>query len=135
MEHSKRNSASDDAVTVALKDADRLANAGAGVLIRAGQFRPKDPVIDLEYAFKPDPTATFREPKTQLRNLQHILEWEDWLRLPKAKEIGKRRFAFIRMSIEQLFDDLREAELLPAKISGGFYTEDFKRDQEFDPRN
>ena len=58
---------------------------------------------------KYDPQATYPNPKSLLQNLKHTLEWEDWLRLPKAQELGKLMFDEIRRlvaNIESQFETL-----------------------------
>lgn len=97
LEHSKKNDPTDIPVTVVLKDADRLTNLGVVMhWLRAAQFRPNIPPFDPRYITVQDPTATFKDPKTVLRDIEHTLEWETWLRLPKAKELGKPLFDEIR---------------------------------------
>lgn len=142
IEHSKKNNTVDNPVTIALKDADRLANAGTAMLIRIGQFRPDIPVINLKYVFKRDPASTYREPRSQLECMRDILEWESWLRLAKAQELGKQKFAYIRASIENMIDELRSVELLSLSDennknvpSAGFATPEYIRSLYADPRN
>lgn len=97
LEHSKKNDPGDIPVTVTLKDADRLTNLGVVMhWLRAAQFRPNIPPFDPRYITVQDPTATFKNPKTILRDIEHTLEWETWLRLPRAKELGKPLFDEIR---------------------------------------
>ncbi|MDO8564790.1 MAG: hypothetical protein Q7R88_02225 [bacterium] len=113
LEHSKKNDPNDNLVTVALKDADRLANLGPLHWIRAGQFRPNIPPVDPRFITDSDPTATFRDPKSVLQDIKNTLEWESWLRLPKAKELGKPMFDEIRRFIANVEQQFETLGLLP----------------------
>ena len=109
LEHGKRNDPCDSLVTVALKDGDRLGNIGPLHWLRSAQFRPSILPVDPRYISSQDPTATFKNPKTILRDIEHTLEWEEWLRLPKAKQLGKPLFAEIRRfkaTIQKQFETL-----------------------------
>ncbi len=113
LEHSKKNTISDSVVTIILKDADRLANLDASHLVRTGQFKPCIPVVDLRFMHYQDPTATFQDPKSHLRNLQHTLEWETWMRLPKAQALAAEKCAFIRAYTKRLVQEWEALGLDP----------------------
>ncbi|PIQ69037.1 MAG: hypothetical protein COV91_00925 [Candidatus Taylorbacteria bacterium CG11_big_fil_rev_8_21_14_0_20_46_11] len=112
--HSKKNDPKDDIVLVTLKDADRLGNIGWWHWLRAAQFRPNILPIDPRFVTSADPTdLDFRNPKTVLQDIRNTLEWEDWLRLPKAKKLGKPMFDAIRQLLSQLELQLSIVGLLP----------------------
>ncbi len=113
LEHSKRNDPNDPPVTIALKDADRLGNIGSLHFLRCGQFRPNIPAVDPRFITTSDPKTTFRHPRSLLENLKHTLEWESWLRLPKAKELGKPMFDEIRRLIGNIESQFETLGLLP----------------------
>lgn len=112
LNHSKLNDPNDHAVTIALKDADRLANIGALTCIRAGQFRFDLPGVDPVHLFD-DPKASYKDPKSAARNICFTLEWEPWMRLPKAKELAKPYFDFLREFLGNIEQQLRETGLYP----------------------
>lgn len=115
----KSRGPADNPVTVALKDADCLGNIGPSHWLRSGQFRPDIPVFDPIY-FLSDPEATFKDPRSICRDIMHTLEWEGWLRLPKAKELGKPDFDACRWLLETI--EKRHADLglfpLPDELRG-----------------
>lgn len=112
LEHSKKNDPNDNPVTVALKDADRLDNIGALVCLRSAQLYHNLPPVDYVHLFN-DPSATFKNPGSIAKDLWYSLEWENWLRLPKAKKLGAPKFAFMRSFLAELERDLREVGLHP----------------------
>src|SRR3990172_3226862 len=110
-DHSKKNDPADGPVTVALKDADRLANIGPINLIRGGQHRPDIPACILESLGSRHPDSTFNNIKCCYDATFYNLEWEPMLRLPKAKEIGKKYFDYIREFQIRFAEQFREAGL------------------------
>lgn len=108
----KPNDPADNPVTVALKDADRLGNIGPAHWPRAGQFRPCIPVFD-PVNFLSDPEATFKNPRSICRDIRHTMEWESWLRLPRAKEIGKPYFEAIRWFLKTIEKQHADLGLFP----------------------
>jgi len=112
-DHSKKNDPADGPVTVALKDADRLANIGPINLIRGGQHRPDIPACILESLGSRHPDSTFNNIKCCYDATFYNLEWEPMLRLPKAKEIGKKYFDYIREFQIRFAEQFREAGLHP----------------------
>ncbi len=94
--HSEMNSDLDNPVTIVLKDADRLANIGAINLIRGGQHRPNIPACIPETVGHLHPESSFKRPMSCYDTTFYILEWEKMLRTPKAKELGKQYFDFVR---------------------------------------
>lgn len=100
LNHSKFNDPDDHPVTVALKDADRLANLGPANLLRAGQHMADIPAFIVGYYDAPHPDATFKNRVSVMDALYSNLEWEAdervRLRTPKAEEIAKKYFYFYR---------------------------------------
>jgi hypothetical protein len=114
MKHSEPNKKSDNPITVALKDADRLANLGPLTLIRSGQFRSGIRTANPKHITNPDPEAAYLEPKSAFHDAIHTrLEWESWLRLPKAKELGKELFAYHKQAIKCTEHQLQKIDLSP----------------------
>ena len=113
MEHSKLNNDADNPVTVTLKDADRLANQGALNLIRGGQHRPHIPACIPEYLGRKHPESTFLDPKSCYDAAWFKLEWEEMLRLPKAKKMGKPYFDECRRFIQTCVTEMEEVGLYP----------------------
>ena len=112
MEHSKKNDPKDNPVTVALKDADQIENISALAFIRSGQhFHDLQPV-DYRHLWE-NPDATFKNPLSVARDLRHHLEWESWLRTPKAREIAAPRFEFLRLFLSKIEKELKDAGLFP----------------------
>ena len=110
-DHSEKNNENDNAVSIALKDADRLANIGPSVIIRGGQFYPNTTTQDFGHLLDFDPASKYNEPKTVLDDLRFCLEWELWLRLPEAQRIAKPFFDFLRAFFEMNAKHVQEAEL------------------------
>lgn len=94
-DHSKLNDDMDGPVSVALKDADRLANLGAINIIRGGQHRPNIPACIMETLGRLHPESTFKNPKSCFDATFYNLEWRNMLRLPKSKQLGERYFTFL----------------------------------------
>lgn len=112
-QHSKKNSEADNPVTITLKDADRLANLGALNLIRGGQHRPNIPTCIPAYLGRKHPQSTFRDPMSCYDALWGNLEWEGMLRLPKAKEMGKKFFDYYRDFMQRCVEEMAEVGLFP----------------------
>jgi len=113
MLHSKLNDPNDDQVTMTLKDADRLANLGPNVIIRSGQYYYRLPAFNPFFVAEFDPTSTYRNPKSVLRDIMSSLEWVDWLRLPKARELAKPYADFLQQFRALIQHQLREVGLDP----------------------
>ncbi len=111
--HSGKDTSQDSSLLVVLKDADRLANLGAWHWLRAAQFRPKIPAVDPRYVERQDPLATFKNPRSVFRDIESTLEWETWLRLPKAKELAVPLFEEIRWLKRRLEEQLTILGLVP----------------------
>jgi len=132
--HSKPNDPSDDLLTITLKDADRLANLGPNLFIRAAQFYNGLVAFDPRYVLESDPTATYQNPKTVLHDIRCALEWDTdprfCLRLPRTRKYATRYFAWIKDSIELLGEQLKETGLLPFPTEFGGYFDAAYREQQ-----
>ena len=111
--HSKKNSDDDNPVTVTLKDADRLANLGALNFIRGEQHRPNIPACYPEYLGTKHPESTFQNIMCCYDAIWYNLEWEEYLRLPKAKSMGIKFFEYFRDFIQRCVDEMEEVGLHP----------------------
>ncbi len=98
LEHGGKNKESDSPVTRALKDADRLANLSATTIIRKGQFFVGKPTCLLDSLDKQHPEGNYKKPKSGLDDIYYMMEWweESWFRHPKAIELARPRYAFLR---------------------------------------
>jgi len=113
LEHSKKNDSKDNPVTVVLKDADRLGNIGPLHWLRSAQFRPTIQEVDPRYIRETDPTATFKNPKSIIHDIKETLLWESWLRLPKARKLGKPMFDEIRKFLKNIESQFEILGLYP----------------------
>jgi hypothetical protein len=95
MHHSELNKPDDDELLIIVKDADRLANIGPLNIIRNGQHHRDIPAITLGVCGL-HPESTFKKAKSALDFIFYNLEWEEMLRLPKARAIGKKQFDYYR---------------------------------------
>ncbi len=118
LNHSKPNEITDSAVLIALKDADRLTNVDSDILVREGQFHGDALKVVDPMKLLSDPHATYRNSGSILRHIQEFLDWEKeggfvGIRLPKAREIAKTRFDFLRLYLKTVIDQRKEAGLIP----------------------
>lgn len=113
IDHSKPNDSYDNPVTIILKDADRLAIIGPNSYIRVGQALSKCPAYNPKYIHDQEPLATWQRPINPLNEMKFWLEWETWLRMPKAKKLAKPWFDMIRMFIKGIEAQLQEVDLFP----------------------
>ncbi len=120
LKHGGKNDESDSPVLKALMDADRLVNIELDLVIRCGQFQPDLPAVDFAHLLS-DPTATYKDPKSVLRDIASSLEWETdprfALRTPKAIEMGKARFAALHFFMDTLLGQINESGLVPYPFS------------------
>ncbi len=116
LKHGGKNDESDSPALIGLMDADRLVNIELDFIIRCGQFQPDLPAVDFVHLLE-DPTADYRNPKSVFRDIYHSLEWDTdprfALRTPKAIEMGKERFAMLRLYIETLKKQIEASGLVP----------------------
>lgn len=92
-DHGKKNDEGrkDSTITVVLKDADRVANIGAALAIRSGQFTPNIAPYEMAYLRTPNPASTYRDPSSVVEDLRGCFEWGDWMRTKRGKEMFDRK--------------------------------------------
>lgn len=114
LNHHKKNDPSDSPVLVCLKDADRLANISPfEITARSARAYCMLPVINPRFLRTTDPEATYREPRTVFHDsLVSTLEWEPWLRLPKAIKLGRKYFDLLRAMRESVSMQFEETGLI-----------------------
>jgi hypothetical protein len=88
--HGEKNQDDQSSLQQILMDADRLTNLQMLVIIRSGQFCADIPAVELEYIGMFNPKTQYDSPMNALDDLRHCLEWRDWFRVPKAKEMGNQ---------------------------------------------
>lgn len=117
MNHSKKNDPRDDNVIKTLKDADRIADFGAIVLLRIGQYYHNKPLFDFVSPLTRDPNSSFGKEKTAVEDLTYVLEWTEKssvrIRLPKSKHISKPGAAFLRQALEDIMRQLKSIDMHP----------------------
>ena len=118
LKHSLPNDHNDSPVLVALKDADRLINLEPDIIIRSAHFYPEYPAVDPVHWLS-DPKATFREPRSVIRDLSHCAEWGNFddpkfgIRLPGAQALAKKHAEYLLDYIKRVKQVWEEAGLLP----------------------
>lgn len=127
LHHHRLNDPIDSPVVMTLKDADRLGNLTPFHPARSVQHMterlgghvvvdPRFVAIKAETEYGKNPTAA--------DDLQACLEWESMLRLPKAKEIGRPMFDFLRQMLEMERERLGETGILAnADLLGPYFDE------------
>lgn len=116
LRHSELNRDDQSFTQVVLMDADRLANLQMAIPIRAGQFRPSIPPLEMEYLDAMNPESTYRAPRSILDDMRHGLQWVAWLRTPKAKELGAEAERDIRTYLELVAKPYRLLGLADKKL-------------------
>lgn len=104
-------------VVITLADADRVVNLEADVIIRCGQYYSNLPAVDPVH-WLDDPEATYRKPKSVLRDIAYALDWVERggpvsIRLPKAWGPAISRATFLRSYLETVRRQWKEAGFLP----------------------
>lgn len=114
--HGGPNKSGDCLTKVVLQDADRLANLGPQSIIRAGQFFPDIPACELDFLEIKNPKSTYKKPTSVIENIRDMGDWESdpqfGLRLPKAKEIGKKYFDYFREFIKANKSQFKEVGIV-----------------------
>ncbi len=110
--HDGKNSDQDSKVKVALQDGDRIVNLDIDLFPRSGQFYSDLPVIDYDH-FLDDPEATYRNPKTVLRDMSYSLDWVKpesgvCVRTKLGLEMAQRRAAIFKVFFDALKLQLAE---------------------------
>lgn len=125
LDHHKPNSKDDNPITVVLKDADRIANMGPNMIIRAGQHYPKLPAYDPRFVEKPDPRATYHNPMTVLHDVLCAREWYQTgpfgIRLHRARQLARKYDDFLYG-----FKHLMARQLIEVGLDGDLLAEDFE---------
>ena len=117
LKHDGKNDPSDPPELVALMDADRLVNAEPDLIIRSAQLYNDLPPVDPIH-FWSDPAATYRDPRSVLRDIMETIVWltpgtDFYVRLPKAREMAAERKKFFDAFGEELVARRQEAGLHP----------------------
>ena len=116
LEHGGGNSEQDSRVVIALRDADRVVNLELDLPIRSGQHYHDIPAVDFEY-FLVNPTATYREPGSALRDIAYALDWVDekspfCICTATGRRLGRERADALRWFIDTLQKQLRDTDTL-----------------------
>ncbi|MBI4085868.1 MAG: HD domain-containing protein [Candidatus Liptonbacteria bacterium] len=115
MNHTKKNDPNDDRVTVTLKDADRIADFGAIVLLRIGQYYHNRSLFDFVSPMRLK--NSFGKEKTAVEDLTYVLEWTEKpsvkIRLLKAKHISKPGAEFMRQALNDIMRQLKSIGMYP----------------------
>ena len=112
MRHTELNQGDQSLTQQVLMDADRLANLQAAVIIRAGQFQPTIPALELQYLDSINPQSTYHEPKSVIDDLRaNIREYIPKLRLPQAISLGTKLGSRLQAYIDMVQDDYRSIGL------------------------
>lgn len=115
--HDGINSSEDSKILIALMDADRVVNLDVDLFIRSGQRFPNDPAVDyLNYLS--DPEATYRKPKSVLRDIAYALDWVDpasavCVRTRLGKKMAESRVKVFRTFFDALKVQLEEEGMYP----------------------
>lgn len=118
LKHSLPNDPHDNLVLKTLKDADRVVNMESDEIMRSAQFYHDCPPVDPVHWLS-DPESTFKEPKSVVRDLAHVLEWANFndpkfgIRLPKARARARKSAADLRKYLKKVENDFKKAGLLP----------------------
>lgn len=117
LKHNGKNSPDDSKILIALMDADRVVNLDVDLFPRSGQFYHDLPVVDYRH-FLGDPKATYRNPKSVLRDIAYSLDWADpkspvCVRTRLGKKMAEERVKVFRTFFEALEVQLAEEGMRP----------------------
>ena len=121
-ESQQTNELGDDAITVALKDADRVVNTRLDVVIRSGQFQPGLPILDPVLLLN-DKRGKHSNRPTILANVVGCLEWgnleDQWfgVRTAGARAMIISRVARLREYLELIVEQREEEGLVPYPLT------------------
>ena len=115
--HDRHNSKYDNPVLIALMDADRVVNLDCDLFPRSGQFYHDLPVVDYKN-FLDDPEATYRSPKTVLKDISYSLEWADsgtpvCVRTRLGKKLANERATTFRIFFRILNSQFEQEGISP----------------------
>ncbi len=117
LKHDAKNSPVDSRVLVALMDADRVVNLDVDLFPRSGQYYHGLPVVDYRHLLS-DPEATYRNPKSVLRDIAYSLDWVDpaspvCVRTRLGKKMAETRVKVFRTFFDALKVQLAEEGMHP----------------------
>lgn len=117
LKHDVKNSPEDSPVLVALMDADRVVNLDVDLFPRSGQYYHDLPVVDYKHLFD-DPEATYRNPKSVLRDIAYSMDWADpaspvCVRTRLGKKMAEERVRHFRAFFDTLQAQLTEEGIHP----------------------
>lgn len=112
VKHEGRNSPKDSQVLIALQDGDRIVNMALDLIIRSGQHFPDRPPVDYRHYIS-NPEATYRDPKSVLRDVAYALDWVDpqspvCVRTQLAKAMAEARAMLLKQFMQELKVQLQE---------------------------
>ncbi len=115
--HDGRNSPDDPQVLIALMDADRIVNLDIDLFPRSGQHYHDLPVVDYKH-FLDDPEATYRSPKSVLKDISYSLDWADQntpvcVRTKLGKKLAGERATTFRIFFRMLNQQLEQEGISP----------------------
>lgn len=115
--HDQKNSADDPHVLIALKDADRVVNLDMDVIMRAAQHHSELRTVDYLH-FVSDPSATYHDPKSVLRDIAFCLDWVDnksdvCVRTTRGMAMAMKRAAPLKAFFQTLEEQLTEEGAYP----------------------
>ncbi len=117
LKHEDLNSINDSPILISLMDADRVVNLDIDLFPRSGQYYSDLPVVDYLH-FLNDPKATYRDPKTVLRDIAYSLDWVNpnsavCIRTVLGQRMALRRTEIFRVFFEALKSQLEEEGVKP----------------------
>lgn len=117
LKHDSKNSLADSSILVALMDADRVVNLDVDLFPRSGQYYHDLPVVDHCY-FLDDPEATYRDPKSVLRDIAYALDWVNpespvCVRTRLGRQMAEKRVKVFRTFFDALEVQLEEEGMRP----------------------
>lgn len=123
MGHCNKTLSGEDLVVTALRDADRLANIQPDVIVRSAQHYPEYPAVHPIYLAKRTPEGTYFEPGSVFADLNYMAtKWDpdhpehdpDYcVVLPKARELARPHFEYLRDYIARGIEARRQVGLVP----------------------
>ena len=122
LDHGKPNDPNDTAVTIALKDADRVVNARLDVVIRSGQFHADLPVLEPTLLIN-DTRGKYNARLTVVADLLDCLDWGNLndqrfgVRTSGARAMITARVKRLREFLEAIVEQREEEGLVPYPIA------------------
>lgn len=111
VKHDGLNSSGDSRILIALMDGDRVVNLDVDLFIRSGQLHRDLPAVDYQH-FLNDSEATYRNPKSVLRDIAYALEWVNphshvCVRTRLGQKMAEGRSTVFRASLESFIKSLK----------------------------